>query len=349
MLAIPCKYSVPYRAYPNLYVAASANAYATFLVSPGWDIALYEQFNVEGLSRLFLEFTEYVNDGLQIVRQFTFWNSALGGGAPVGFGIDVAGLVTAADLANAIQAAIAANTGMIVQYSPGSPSFTMSQPFPGSAPLTFPITWSMFNQGSGLIGPCHPSGISINGQYAPSQTVLPRSTSEVDIDIPAGGFVAADLVGLVIDIPVYTGVGDNPYDNASMRFVAAAGPVLPGVAYVVIDQPFSNAQVAGLMALAFQALGFDISPVVGSTFTASQPLYGPGGNTFPAISGTATDPDQIVWNGLALSNQPNAFDGGVGSNLFAFDSGVYGGNTTPLRFGKNYGMLPLAAPPTPQG
>jgi hypothetical protein len=259
-------------------------------------------------------------------------------------------------LAAAIAAALSGNTGLTVAYTAGQNTLRIIQPVEtpvGVNPLEgFPVVWSQLDPtgetGTQSMGPCHPSGITVNGNYAPTPTVtLPGNQANGVLGVNPTDFDATALIGGSIEIARYTGVGVSPWVVCTIEFVASAGPVTPNVAYVVIPGALSAAQVAGLLAVALESLGFE-ALVNSNNVNVSQPIAGPGGNArLLGIDGTG-DLQNITWTApdssefLVNSSNPLAFRLGSGPNLFVDDpSGPYGGNVIPLRFGKNYGMLPL--------
>lgn len=342
--AIQCPYNVPYRRYPFLFGSPSvANAFAQFNLDPTGNIALY-QHQAEFDTSLLLTLPQW-DGAISTPVSFGF-----NGGSPVAdFEVVFPPAGTLQQLMAALAASIAANSTLLVNYD-GNLSMRLTQPAPGIGGVTDVITWSsVLSSGDigDVTGPVHPSGMSINGQYAPLPSELPALSGNGGFAIDTVGFNAAELVGLTLTIPRYTATGPNPYINTLVSFVAAAGPPDPTVAYVVLGGGETAAATAALFAAALTQLGFVISNLVGESFTVAQPLYGPGGNVLMTPGGAATTPEFILFNASPVSI-PNVFGPmqlGQGINRFLLPGGgPYGGNVVPLRWGMNYGMVPATPP-----
>lgn len=353
MTAIQCKYSTPYRYYANPYAQGqTGNAYAEFEMAADADVDLYAVLAEIGFYEVLrLTLTQFGGPDPDTDFVFTF-GQAIGVGA---IEVPWAPAMTPADLLDSLATTIAANTDFTVVHTAGSLTMRLIQPFPGVDGVVT-MQWDSVHEGGDpspvTYAPVHPSGLTVNGQYAPRAADTPGGVALATWSVTAAGFDPAQLIGLTLVVTRYTATGSNPLVPCTINLLGTDVPNTPNVRNINITG-FSAAQVAGSLAAAFAALGFQSSAVVGTAFTVNQVAFGPGGQSDVIASGTAPDTSRLLFQGVAIvdaGEQNRAFDIGFGTNLFvAGASGPYGGNVIPLRFGKNYGMAPIVPreQPTP--
>lgn len=352
MTAIQCKYQTPYRYYENPYAQGQAGqAYADFEMAADANVDLYAVMAEIGFYEVLrLTLTQFNGPDPDTFHVFTF-GQAIGVGA-----IEVPwdSTMTPADLLDSLATTIDANTDFTVVHTPGSLTMRLIQPFAGEDGVVT-MQWDSTHDGGDpsprTYAPVHPSGLTVNGEYAPRPAATPGGVSVATWSVTAAGFAAAQLVGLTLTFDLYNATGSNPFTGCVINLLDTDVPSTPFVRNINITG-MSAAQVAGAIAAAFDVMGFDVSPVVGTAFTVTQPLYGPGGQSDMFATGTASDTSRLLYQGAAIvdaGEQNLAFDIGYGTNIFvAGSTGPYGGNVVPLRFGKNYGMAPIVPPAPPE-
>lgn len=354
MRAIPNHYRVPYRTYPFLFGGVTPGvAFAEFDMALDVDTSLYQNPGPPTTtSCLTVLMTEW-DGAVQIPYTFIF--QVAGSTLPPGmirilfeYGF------TAAQLLDVFAATLIANTGFVVDYTFGQTSMRVSQPNAGVDGQT-QIIWSSEPLGA-LPGPVHPSGIQINNGFAPRPATPTGSPAVGTIAVIEPAFDSVTLAGLTIEIRQYVAIGSVPYESRFIHFVAVFTPDTPSNVNILIDEGMTAEQCAIALENAAFGLGFEVVTLSPLSFSFQQPNFGPGGEVFLILSGTDTGRAQITFQGDALpgagvQRSVDTMLGGVGSNLFLAGIptggvGLYGGNTIPIRWGMNYGIIPLAPPPT---